>query len=238
MIPKIVHISWVSEDIVDSKNPIVLNGLRNVIDMNPDWTVKINIDSDVRKYLRENLSLSDYALLVDRPFVELCDLWRLIKVYNEGGLYIDIDRYYNIPMHSVIDNDLIQLLLPINGDYDFSQDLICSAPGNPFLRAAIDLNTARRRAGSKNTYYLGAQTYMHAITQTLFGQIIDTDPGQKVFADIKKHLSNIPFVKIYTEILPNDTLVYRHNEETYLSGNGQGKVELYRDFAVRHWMED
>jgi hypothetical protein len=128
--------------------------------------------------------------------------------------------------------------LPINGDYDFSQDLICSAPGNPFLRAAIDLNTARRRAGSKNTYYLGAQTYMHAITQTLFGQIIDTDPGQKVFADIKKHLSNIPFVKIYTEILPNDTLVYRHNEETYLSGNGQGKVELYRDFAVRHWMED
>jgi hypothetical protein len=79
---------------------------------------------------------------------------------------------------------------------------------------------------------------MHAITQTLFGQIIDTDPGQKVFADIKKHLSNIPFVKIYTEILPNDTLVYRHNEETYLSGNGQGKVELYRDFAVRHWMED
>ena len=238
MIPKIVHISWVSEDIVDSENPIILNGLRNIIDMNPDWTVKINIDSDVRKYLRENLSISDYALLVDRPFVELCDLWRLIKVYNEGGLYIDIDRYYNIPMHSVIDNDRIQLLLPINGNYDFSQDIICSAPRNPFIRAAIDLNTARRRSGCKNTYYLGAQTYMHAITQTLFGQIIDTDPGQAVFAEIRKSLSNIPFVKIYTEVFPNDTMVYQYNVDTYRTGNGQGKAELYRDFSVKHWMED
>jgi len=53
----------------------------------------------VDNYLRENISDEDYGLIRDSGIVEKLDLWRLVKLYNEGGLYIDLDRFV---IHSVI----------------------------------------------------------------------------------------------------------------------------------------
>ena len=235
-IPQQVHMSWVSRDIFHSQNPMILNGIKNIRDLNPDWTIEISTDHEVDYYIQQHITARDYNLIINRPFVERSDLWRLLKIYHQGGLYIDLDRYYNIPMSQIITPG-IQCLLPTIGDYDFSQDLMCSAPGNPIYQRVIDLNLQRRREGIRHTYYLGAQTYMHGITQELMGQIIDVDPGEKIFSDIRNRLSQYSFIKTHRELLPNQTMVFRHDANTFQHGDGGSKLDFYREFDVAHWTQ-
>jgi mannosyltransferase OCH1-like enzyme len=226
--------TWVDRDIFDHDNPMILNGLRNIRDLNPDWTVTIYLDHEVDSYIRQHVSASDYALINQCCFVERSDLWRLLKIYHEGGLYLDLDRYCNIPLNQIITPG-IQCLLPMNGNWDFSQDIMCSAVGNPIYRRAIDLNLQRRRAGIRNIYYLGAQTYMHSITLELLGQMIDINPGPEIFQQLKNRIDQFDFIKTHKEILPYYTMIYQHNINTFKIGNGQSKLDFYRQFNVIHW---
>ena len=236
MIPKIVHISWRDKSIInDRKSPLLNNGLHNIISMNPDWQVVVSDDQDIDQYLKSNLDPIDYQLVKQNQFVAQCDLWRLIKLYQEGGLYIDIDRFYNIPMSSIIDSDT-RCLLPTNGDYDFSQDLMCSAPENPIFLRAIELNLARRRQGQNRTYYLGPQTYMHAVTELVVGQQIDTNPGKEIFDLIRQELSKFNFIRSYREVFPADTIVYRGDLNA--AQLEQFKKQFYQKYQVVHWTEE
>ena len=235
-IPKIIHLSWKQKDICDNQSPLILNGLRNLIDLNPDWSVVLSDDRDVDLYLKENLSASDFRQICEKKMAEKTDLWRLLKVYNEGGLYIDIDRYYNIPLSEIISAD-VKCVLPTYLDFDFSQDFMLSAPKNPIYQEAIKLNTERRRAGSTEIYFLGAQTYMHAVSKVLLGKIVNSDPGREAFEEIRAVIQSMPFIKTYRENPPYDTIVYKHDKNTFKTGNGKSKEEFYKECGVAHWTE-
>jgi len=236
-IPKIVHLSWKQKDIFDNQAPLILNGIRNLKDQNPDWSIGIHDDNDVDLYLRENLAQLDYELIRGKKMVEKTDLWRLLKVYNEGGLYTDIDRYYNIPLSELV-TDGIRCVLPTCVEWDFSQDFMLSAPQNPIYKEAIELNLQRRRAGHHQTYFLGPQTYMHAVTKVLMGRVIDTNPGVEEFQRIREALAQYPFIRTYREELPNNTIVFRRDEAAFKLGNGKSKEEFYAECGVRHWLDE
>ena len=237
-IPKIVHMTWKSKDVLDNQSPVILNGLRNLIDMNPDWRLEISDDEDLEIYLRNNLYSEDYKRIKHRGIVEKSDLWRLLKIYNEGGMYIDIDRHYNIPMRDVLDPDTT-MLLPTNQDFDFSQDFMCSAPGNPMFQRAIEFNLYLRRNGETRIYLLGAQGYMLSLTSCIMdGVMISSDPGAETFDKIRLQLERIPGVKTYRENPPNDTMIFRFDPNTWQHGNGKDKLEFYREFGVRHWVNN
>ena len=233
-IPRKIHISWKRKDVAHNQSPLILNGLKNLIDLNPDWTVEISDDHDVEKYLKENLSQSDFKLIKDRHVVEKLDLWRLLKIYNEGGLYTDIDRYHNIPLSEIIPLE-VKCVLPTYLDVDFSQDLMLGVSGHPIQKEAIKLNTGRRRAGCKSIYHLGPITYMHAVSNFLIGEEVDSDPGLPLFQILRDAVAEKPGFKTYREVPPNDTLTFCYNKETFKCGNGKQKDEFYREFGVRHW---
>ena len=217
-IPKIAHFAWPSKEIVNSQSPIVLNGIRNFIDMNPDWEVNIYTDDEIDQYLKEQLQ-DHYHLIENDHIVAKTDLWRMLKIYDEGGLYMDIDRYYNIPMSEIITNETIKWVLPTNNDYDFSQDFILSSPGNPAIGSCIALQIQRRQEGHRDVFFLGPCTWMNAVTKSLFGTAIDIDPGILAFEDIRSKILEVSFIKTFREQLPYDTIVYKHDPETYKTGN-------------------
>lgn len=94
------------------------------------------------------------------PPVQKVDLWRMVKVYHEGGLYMDIDRWVNRRLGDVIPADA-RTLMPISLctrpcpdvedpqmrklEHNFAQDIVLSAAGNPILLSAIELNVARQK---------------------------------------------------------------------------------------------
>ena len=233
-IPKIAHIAWKTKDVVNSQSPLILNGLRNLIDLNPDWNVIVHDDNDIDEYLKGVLDKRDYNLIKDIHIVEKSDLWRQFKLYNEGGLYMDIDRFYNIPLSDILE-DGIQCVLPTCLDWDFSQDMILTEPNNPIQAQTIELIMQRRYEGHKNVFFLGPQTYMHAVTKVIFGEMINTDPGVEKFTEMRNIMEKIPFVKMYRERPPHDTLFYRsENNLDWV----KLKKEFYAEANIRHWSNE
>ena len=233
-IPKIAHIAWKTKDVVNSQSPLILNGLRNLIDLNPDWNVIIYDDHDIDEYLKSVLNKRDYNLIKDLHVVVKSDLWRQFKLYNEGGLYMDIDRFCNIPLSEIITDD-IKCVLPTCLEWDFSHDIILTEPNNPIQAQTIELIMQRRYEGHTNVFCLGPQTYMNAITKVLFGEMIHTDPGVEKFAEMRKAMENIPFIKTYREHPPHDTIIYK--------GDGvmnweKLKKEFYAEANIKHWSGD
>lgn len=231
MIPKIAHVVWNHKGVLTNYHPFLTNGLHNLISMNPDWAVTVYTPKDIEYDLRHVLSDHHYNLVKNRHFVSKIDLWRQFKMYFEGGFYMDIDRLYNIPLSDIID-DGIKWVLPITKDYDFSCDIMLSAPNNPAFMKVAELYLNRVDRGWNDQYLLGPQTYMHGVSLTLSGKIVDTDPGAEQMNHLRSIMREHSFIKTYTEYPPGDTI-------TYAGSLGSSWEQLKRDFyaseGVKHW---
>ena len=234
MIPKKIHLTWKDKDLLESSSPIVSEGVRKLIDLNPDWSAVIHDDEDVDNYLREKLG-SDYSLIANAHIVQKSDLWRLVLLFEEGGLYIDIDRFIDTPLNDLLEPN-VQWVLPTCRDYDFSHDFMMTAPQNPAYQIAANLYLQRLKEGHNSIYFLGPQTYMHAITLAITGNMINTDPGEEVFNRIREQISNSGFMSTYREDPPYNTIVYR-NGGLNLDWE-QEKRRFYADSGLKHWSGD
>ena len=101
---------------------MITKGVKNLETLNPDWDIVVHDDEDINKLLRDSIGRDNWNLIKDKKITEKTDLWRLIKTYKEGGLYIDIDRYIDIPLSQIM-NQKTSIVLPTFQDIDFSQDL-------------------------------------------------------------------------------------------------------------------
>jgi hypothetical protein len=243
-IPKIINVCWNYKDqLFNDKSPIILNGFKNLVDLNLDWNVIIHDDNDIVNYLKDNLSYNDYKLIEQCHIVEKSDLWRLIKIFNEGGMYIDLDRFYNIKLSDILEEN-VSCVLPMCMDNDFSQDIIISAPNNPIYKNVLQLILNRRKQGHSSTYFLGPQTYMHGVTEVICGEQINTNPGQEKINFIREKISTYPFIKTFRETPPYNTIVYTHNESKFNYGDSKFttweeiKREFYGKYNVKHWTNE
>lgn len=230
-IPKKIHITWKDKNILDSDSFLVRNGIKKLVSMNKGWQVEISDDNDVENYLIENMK-DNYTLVQNSGMVPKTDIWRLYKIYNEGGIYIDLDRFCDVELNKVIPENVKQVL-PTCRKHDFSQDIMISEPNNILFRNTIDMYMHRRRLGYTHTYFLGAQTYMHAITYTFFGKMIDINPGEQIFDDIIKEINKSKDIMTFEENPPYHTFLYRGNEikEDWKTL----KKQLYKDYNMKHW---
>ena len=150
-----------------------------------------------------------------------------------------------------------------------------SAPHNPLFKAAADLNLKRRRifhnceeqrAKGKDVgppcndgdyspdgflAFAGAETYMDALTQFIFGLKLPSRPGKCASLKLIELMGTLrPTVLTQIESLPLHTVTYdyahdkrfdRHRKDTHgdlLSGEemyDDAKKEFYRDQKIGHW---
>ena len=232
-IPKHVHVSWKHKDVFSNQSPVILNGIGNMRKINPEYVIEISDDADVDAYLREHISIEDYDVIKNRKIVEKVDLWRLLKIYHEGGIYVDIDRYCNIPFDSII-HEHTKCVLPTCRNLDFAQDIMISCKHNPIFEKALELNLARRKEG-RGLYFLGAPTFMHAVTEVVFGERMDQTPGDDVMERLRHVLNATKQFRSYMEIPPRNTIIYKHDDKAFLQGNGKRKYEFYGEQNVIAW---
>jgi hypothetical protein len=232
MIPKLVHITWKNTDILKSNSPLIQNGILNLIKLNPDWEVNISTDDEVNEYLYTHMESQDFKLIENDKIVPKTDIWRLIKLYLEGGVYTDIDRYCNVSFSKIL-LDQTKCVLPTCLDYGFSHDFMMSEPKNPIYLETYKLLIERRKE-THNVYFLGPQTYMHSVTKCLTGTMIDINPDIKQFQYIRETISQYPFIVTYREELPYDSIMYKEDNGVYDEWEKQ-KRKLYHDFGLKHW---
>jgi hypothetical protein len=232
MIPKKIHLSWKDKDLLESKSELVQLGVKQLAALNPDWEMVISTDDEVDQYLSGKLQAEDYALIAGCHIVQKTDLWRLIKLHEEGGLYVDIDRFCNVRLDDLMDADT-KWVLPTYRDVDFSHDLMMTAPGNPAFYAAVSLYLQRLKEGHRSVYFLGPQTYIHAVTLILTGEMVQPNPGIDKFNEIRGIIGESKFIKTFREDPPHETILYR-NGDTALDLE-RLKREFYADSGLRHW---
>lgn len=233
MIPKIIHVSWKDKNILDDDSELIEHGLRQLVKLNPGWELEISDDADVENYLRKRLSSDNYYLLKDRHIVEKLDVWRLHKMYYEGGIYTDIDRLFDTPIDEVIPEHA-KCVLPTCLDFDFSHDIMISEPYNPIYANTALLNELRRLNGSRDVYYLGAPTYMHTITRCLVGQEIDSGPDAEVMDSLRQIINESGFMSTFREHPPIRGIFYRNGKFT-LEEIEKMKRDFYAKHNMKHW---
>tara|TARA_R110000796_G_scaffold141060_2_gene257260 strand:+ start:1357 stop:2118 length:762 start_codon:yes stop_codon:yes gene_type:complete len=239
MIPKTIHLSWVNKDILfTSHNPLAVNGIQNMKNINPEYTIVVSDDQDVDNYIQSYISEDDWLLLRDRHIVEKIDLWRLLKIYNEGGIYCDVDRLCNIPFDDFITEDDI-CILPTHYQIDFSQDIMISASGQDIHKLAIDLNLSRRQEGCVDVLTLGPVTYFHAITYHIFGKqlsrFLDPMVWQLLIKTVNLREGYITYEERPVENLrEHSTIIYQYDNK-YKEGNGLSKDDFYKESKIDHW---
>lgn len=227
-IEKKIHISWKNKDIINKNYSIIQNGILQLKLLNPDYEFNIYDDDDIDKYIQSNISPADYNLIKNKKIVEKTDLWRLLIIYNEGGIYCDIDRFCNIPLSNVITEN-IKCILPMYYDDDFSQDIIISCSQNIIHKKAIELNLERRRNKVTDLYYLGPTTYMHAVTEVLLGKQLNRKPSMDNVILLRKLIDNCKYLKTYRETPFFNTILYQGKSLQ------MDKNIMYKNENVKHW---
>ena len=234
-IPKIIHVSWKTKDILNNQSPIIQNGFANLKKLNPDYTMEISDDRDVEQYLKSKLNKWDYFKIKNKKIVEKIDLWRLLKIYFEGGIYVDLDRYCNISFAEIIQKDT-KCILPTHGDTDFSQDLMISCKGNPIFKKAIEYNLAARYLlNPRGVFHLGPPIYMRAVTESVFGKRTKRKPGSPIMEEFRTLLKKSTYFQTYKELMPDNSLIFKYDKSTFQEGNGLGKDEFYKTQKVTPW---
>ncbi len=234
MIPRKIHLAWKDKNLFDDESLLIVNGVKQLKDLNSDWKIEISTDEEIQDYLNEKMR-QDFTLVEHQSIVAKTDIWRLYKMFYEGGLYVDIDRFCDVELTKVIPNGVKQIL-PVCRTYDFSHDLMISGPNNSIFSTAISLYIQRRKMGNTNIYFLGAQTYMHAITYALFGKMIDTNPAPEVFKQVIKKIKEIDSIQVYNEDPPYQTFLCRNFDN--FGDWEQLKRTFYHKNQVKHWTGD
>ncbi|MCP9809814.1 hypothetical protein KBY58_10255 [Cyanobium sp. HWJ4-Hawea] len=65
------------------------------------------------------------------------DLWRLLVLYREGGIYMDVDAHLVWPVNSLLRDDPSEIFL-VGKDGRFTNYFLASSPGNPWIKLLID----------------------------------------------------------------------------------------------------
>lgn len=232
MIPKQLYLSWKTKDILNYDHPLINNGIKKFILFNPDWKYEISVDEEIDEYLKCNLDSKDLDLIKNKHIVEKIDLWRLIKLYNLGGMYLDIDRLCNKNISKFFTEDT-KWILPVCRQYDFSHDIMITASHNPVFLQAIKFNLQRRSEGCTSIYFLGTQTYMHAITLLCYNTMMEVGADPNIFENNLTKFKDLPFVTIHREDPPHNTILYEDKEKKL--DWEKLKRDFYNNFNIKHW---
>jgi hypothetical protein len=237
MIPKIIHIAWKDKNILNNHSIFVRNCIGSLVELATGWVPVISDDSDIDQYLKKHLSMLDYSILHNRHIVEKTDVWRLLKLYIEGGLYVDIDRLCNTSLNSII-NKHTQIVLPVCVDNTFSQDFMCSVPNNPIFLETLHLNLQRRRNGITNIYLLGPQTYFQGVSKSLTGKVLPSPINNIDFKFLLDLISNNKSINTYIETPPYNTIMYRPENMQVSFDHEEEKRKFYAQSNIRHWTNE
>jgi GR25 family glycosyltransferase involved in LPS biosynthesis len=236
-IPKKIHLSWKNKNILDSEYELIKKGAKNLELLNPDWDIEVYDDEDINRLLRDSIGRDNWNLIKDRKITEKTDLWRLLKTYKEGGLYIDIDRYIDTPISEVVNRET-SYVLPTFQDVDFSQDFILTCPKNPIVGRAI-ANNLKYRKQEKPLFFLAVYSYMQSVCEILGTKIIDRGNNPEYFNDIRNKINKCEYLETYRESGPANHILFRNKNSDFSTQQFErDKADFYNGCNVTHWNND
>lgn len=124
--PKIFHILWPDKNILNTTYQMLEHGAKNLQRLNPDWEFIVHddetIDKVIKNFQHPDIPVSMNQDLASAHIVEKTDVFRLVIIYQMGGLYSDIDRAMNVNLSDAIKGNDTKMVIPTHYDVGFAQD--------------------------------------------------------------------------------------------------------------------
>jgi len=131
MIPKIIHLTY-----KHAPPAYVLDRWRT---LNPDYVIEFSNDEDCLQFMKENTTPEIVRLYQEiRNPMYMSDLWRLFKLYKEGGVYADIDLVPYVPLDELF-KDSYTLYSNLSAEPNsIFQALLATTPKNSIIQKCIE----------------------------------------------------------------------------------------------------
>lgn len=130
MIPKIIHMTYKHR-----VHPKYINAWKK---LNPEYKIMFSLDNACIKFLNENFQPSFGNLFIKIPQgMYKADLWRLCKLYIEGGVYADVDLVPHTPINKLIEDGHTFYTAIAAMNTSCFQAIIITVPKNPIILECI-----------------------------------------------------------------------------------------------------
>lgn len=260
-IPKKVHIFFPDKEyfLKEPILPFISFSIISLINLNPEWNVTVYDDEMISKVIQNAgdagiISKKEMDVLIGEGghkqtahIVERSDIARLLLIYTEGGIYIDVDRLVSKKFADFI-TPSTRLCLPTHFDINFSQDVMCSSRGNEMFlsiirrASTIRMESERRNGWTKGSslYDMGPPLYNAQILMSVFGmdsEMYDRHGGEKgFFAQARGAIlltSRDTIITKRESDYCNDTLVLDDSIPVC-----PGREGLYERYGMTPWSEE
>ncbi|TMX34666.1 glycosyltransferase [Vibrio sp. Hep-1b-8] len=152
-----------------STMPMYMNYLYNrMMSMSFDYQYVSTEERDI--YLKKHASPEVYqAYLKLNDGAAQADLWRLVVLNTEGGIYMDIDATLVWPLEKQLKDNCGAMYVSLKKNGHYTNYFIASAPNNPVLTEVINniVDNINNHDGEKSVY---ATTGPWVLTQALEGK--------------------------------------------------------------------
>ena len=238
--PKIVHYIWKDKNILEKNYEMLEHGAKRLRSLSPGWEFRVHDGADIRQKL-ESFTHPDipekfWDQLRDAHIVEQTDAFRLITIYETGGLYVDIDRVANVDLNVVIP-DGTRMVLPTYYDVNFAQDLFGSSPGNELIINVLKRQTELKTNFKRINGWIRSSDHLEIVH--MFSQSLEADffgprrVYKKELWDVARHL-----LKEHTD----GAVVTKKDEwcdglliTDYDGCKRVSRSSLYSDYDVKPW---
>lgn len=134
----VTKVIWQTNYSNRSALPVYLNYLFNrLMSLSYDYRY---VSTEAREeYLKQNAPKEVYeAYLKLTDGAAQADLWRVTTLYEEGGIYMDIDATLVWPLSKLLKGVKDALYIKIKNDTEITNYFLATAPNNPHFKKVLD----------------------------------------------------------------------------------------------------
>lgn len=165
--------------------------------LNPRWDYSFMDDQTISDYVQK-AGTEFHAMFKAFPLsVMRADFWRYLVLFNEGGMYADIDTVCQTPLDNMVfDSD--GMIVALENNIHFCQWAFYSVPGHPVLKRTLEL-IAHRWASRNEPFH---EHFVHDITgPAVFSQAIIDTLGVNLQLPLDGQTYNTPFADIVEKLV-------------------------------------
>ena len=143
-IPKKIHQTWYKKKLPEK----IQEQVNKIKSINNNYEYKFYDDNDILKYIEtyyDEKTLDTYKKLTIGA--SKADLFRYLVLYNEGGVYLDLDSNITKNLDDLIKN-YSGVISRENHRPFFLQWMMCFSKGHPILKKIIDLSCKNINSGN------------------------------------------------------------------------------------------
>lgn len=130
MIPKIIHACWFGDAPIPEEHQAYIEGWKKI---HPDFEIKIWTEKEFAKYYDDSVFVKEAIEL--KKYAFLSDYFRLVVLYEFGGVYMDTDVEMLKPLESFLDCNLFMGYL---FDCSLGTAVIGCSKGNPIMKVLLN----------------------------------------------------------------------------------------------------